>query len=60
MNKVLWLGVFPGMTEPMLAFVRKMVQDFALQALVPLRETEVDILSAEILFRGDKASGEIR
>jgi CDP-4-dehydro-6-deoxyglucose reductase, E1 len=32
MNNVFWLGVYPGLTEPMLAYVADVIRDFVLKA----------------------------
>ena len=33
MNQVFWLGVFPGLTEPMLDYIAGTVKDFAADAI---------------------------
>jgi CDP-4-dehydro-6-deoxyglucose reductase, E1 len=32
MNNVFWLGVYPGLTEPMLAYVAEVIREFVLNA----------------------------
>jgi hypothetical protein len=31
MNHVFWIGVYPGLTQPMLDFAAETIQDFAAQ-----------------------------
>jgi len=47
MNNVFWIGVYPGLTEPMLEFVVKTIRDFAANPKTKLSELEVVGVAAQ-------------
>jgi CDP-6-deoxy-D-xylo-4-hexulose-3-dehydrase len=52
MNNVFWLGVYPGLTGPMLNFVGETIREFAADSQARGRRGEVDVVAADSLLRG--------
>jgi hypothetical protein len=52
MNNVFWIGVFPGLTRPMLDFVAGAITDFALESKSGVRMAHVSDGAPE---RGESA-----
>jgi CDP-6-deoxy-D-xylo-4-hexulose-3-dehydrase len=55
MNNVFWIGVFPGLTRPMLDFVAGAITDFALESKSGLRMAHVSDDAADASERGKSA-----
>jgi CDP-4-dehydro-6-deoxyglucose reductase, E1 len=51
MNNVFWIGVYPGLTDPMLEFVGKTIRDFARHPDRTSSGAEADVIGAETLLR---------
>jgi len=51
MNNVFWIGVYPGLTEPMLDFVGQTIRDFVLNPVSAVPGKVVDAVAAGSLLR---------